>query len=94
MTKQQDAEVRLNWVRKRLPGRKPIDDLERIAILLDMDGGEEDAATLRALASRLRELRCFFRGEGRRERDERQTREAFASMTEDEQQPFDGEGEG
>lgn len=92
MGKQQAAEVRLNWVRKRLPGRKPIDDLERIAILLDVDGGDKDAATLRALAGRLRELRCYFRGEGRRERDERTTREALALMTADEQRPFDGEG--
>ena len=91
MNKQQAAEVRLNWVRKRLPGRKPIDDLERIAILLDMDGNDEDAAILRALAARLRDLRCFFRGEGRRERDERLTREALALATADEQRPFEEE---
>lgn len=91
MAKQQAAEVRLNWVRKRLPGRKPIDGLERIAILLDIDGGDEDAATLRALADRLRELRCFFRGEGRRERDERLTREMIAIADSASQQPFGGE---
>ena len=88
--RRQGVQDRYNWLAKRMPGRQPIDDLERIGNWLEAEAPDE-AARLYRLAERLRELRCFVRGEGRRERDERQIRGLLAALRVEDGRPFEGQ---
>ena len=86
--KPQGVQDRYNWLAKRIPGRQPIDDLERIGNWLEAEAPDE-AARLYRLADRLRELRCFVRGKGRREHDEEQTRAILALISVEQGRPFE-----
>jgi hypothetical protein len=71
------AEDRLGRIKNLTPGRKAADDLERIALALELgfeDYGKADADLLRRLAVRLRQLRVAVRGAGRDEQDQAATR--------------------
>lgn len=86
--KQQGIQDRYNWLAKRIPGRQPIDDLERIGNWLE-DEAPGEAERLYRLAERLRELRCFVRGEGRREHDEEAVRRVLAALRVEDGRPFE-----
>ena len=63
--RERKLETALGTVRNAFPGRKPIWELDRIALLLDMDGNDEDAAILRDLGERLTKVRIVLRGKSR-----------------------------
>lgn len=91
--RKQDAQTQLNYLRKRLPGQKPVNDLERIAAYIeygaDNDNDRDDADALRRLAERLRELRAVFYGENRRDRDARLTAEYLKTLRPEDGAPFE-----
>jgi hypothetical protein len=73
---------RLGRIKNLTPGRKVADDLERIALALELgfeDYGKADADLLRRLAARLRQLRVAVRGAGRDEQDQAATRATIAA---------------
>lgn len=63
--RERQLETAYNTVRKQFPGKKPLWDLDRMALLLDHHGYPEDAEALRSLADRLLRLRALLRGKSR-----------------------------
>jgi len=80
----------LAYLRKRAPGRKPIEALDRIALILECELDDPiDADLVRGLAGRLRLIRTALRGKGRAEYDQEATREMMDRMlSEGEGKPF------
>ena len=68
----------LAYVRKRAPGRDVIQNVDRIALLLDEWSDPEDAELLRSLVDRLRLIRTALRGKGRAEYAQEETRRIIA----------------
>ena len=80
----------LAYVRKRAPGRDSIQNVDRIAMLLDEWSDPEDAELLRSLADRLRLIRTALRGKGRAEWAQEETRRLIAdAVAADLTGPFD-----
>lgn len=70
----------LAYLRKRAPGRAPIEALDRIALMLEDEWDDpEDAALLRVLADRLRLIRTALRGPGRSDYTQEETRRMIAA---------------
>ena len=63
--RERQLETQLGTIRNAFPGRKPLWDLDRIALMLSMDGHDEDADAIRDLADRLLPIRAMLRGKSR-----------------------------